>query len=382
MSTIQTVNIKKPPKDNVDKVNTRLGYACINMSLKEHKICCNRTCRLATAINQGVQTGYPQGSLEYSISIYRFLTTYGRNNLTAMFKIISWSRKHGIYFYRMSSDMFPHICNPRIQEHMLPEHWKVFTELTFARDIIDQIGKYAQKYQIRLTMHPGHFNQLGSPNDQVVANTVTDLTWHTRLLDMLSEGAERYNAHLTSKDLPTQENILKHGILCVHGGGTYGNKAETIKRWKTTFKTLPINVQRRLALENDERGYNVQDLLPICQELSIPLIFDFHHYNCWSYYHKNGEDQEAISVLLPQILQTWSIRNMIPKFHLSDQNEDKKVGAHHDYVESIPKELLELIDQDYTFDIMIEAKQKDLAVLKLYNKYCHIFHSIDSEPCK
>jgi len=128
---------------------------------------------LATAIRQGTETGYPKGSKEYSQAIYDFLTKYGRDNLTEMYKIISWSRKNGIYFYRMSSTMFPHLNNHRIAEHMIQEHWDLYGSLEFAKDIIYQIGAYAQKYQIRLTMHPGHYNQLGSTSEEVIQNTLS-----------------------------------------------------------------------------------------------------------------------------------------------------------------------------------------------------------------
>jgi len=185
----------------------------------------------------------------------------------------------------------------------------------------------------------------------------------------MSQAAAGYNQYLLNNDRPVFKNILDHGILCVHGGGVYGDKPEAIKRWKQNFQRLPDIIKTRIALENDEKCYSVEDLLPICNELNIPLIFDFHHYNCWSHYHPDNPNQKPIPELLPLILKTWEIRNMIPKFHLSDQAENKKVGAHHDYVQTIPSELLDLVETKYRFDIMIEAKQKELATLFLIQKY-------------
>jgi UV DNA damage endonuclease len=157
--------------------------------------------------------------------------------------------------------------------------------------------------------------------------------------------------------------------LCVHGGGTYKDKQKTIARWKKNFLRFPDFIRNRICLENCEKGYSVEDLLPICKELKIPLIFDFHHYNCWAHYHPDCPDQKDISILLPEILKTWEVRGIRPKFHLSDQADNKKVGAHHDYVASIPKELIKLRETGYVFDIMIEAKKKELAVFKLKKKY-------------
>ena len=340
--------------------NIRLGYACINTSLKDKKICVNKTCRLKTAIDKGD-----------SQSIFDFLSDLAITNLTNMFKILSWNRKNNIYFYRMSSDMFPHVNNHRIQKHMSIEHWHNYSNLIFAKSLIHKIGQYAQKYQIRLTMHPDHFNQLGAKKEEVLVNTITDLAWHARLLDLLEEGADLYNLYLKyhNRNLEVKENIIYHSILCIHGGGKYDSKEKTLQRWKDNFRNLPKYIQKRICLENDERCYNVKDLLPVCQELNIPLIFDFHHYDCWAHYHQDNPNQLHISDFLPDILKTWEKRNITPKFHLSDQADGKRVGAHHDYVGCIPDELLDLIKQKYKFDIMIEAKQKDLAVLKLQEKY-------------
>ena len=156
-------------------MGTRLGYACINTVISSLKICCNKTCRLDTAVKQGEKSGYDKGSQQYSLAIYNFLKGYATPNLKAMYKTIIWSKENNILFYRMSSDMFPHIGNLKIREHMTKEHWKEYLSLHFALDIIYDIGKYVQKYGIRLSMHPDHFNQLASPKNEVVKNTFTDL---------------------------------------------------------------------------------------------------------------------------------------------------------------------------------------------------------------
>ena len=340
-------------------MTTRLGYACINSTIRKD-VSCNKTCRLATVLERG--TDFPKGSPEGSLEIYNFLCDYGRKNLEAMYKIISWSKNHNIFFYRMSSTMLPHISNERVKEYMTEEHWLSYFTLDFVQDLIYDIGKYVQKWGIRLSMHPGHYNQLGTPTTEVLNNTFTDLYWQARLLDLLEKGAEAYIQYKGEGI-----NVIKTGgTLCLHLGGTYGNKKEAIRRWKKAFHKLPQNIQNRVCIENCEKGYSVEDALPVCEELGIPLIFDFHHYNCWANYHPENPDQADISKLMPRILATWKDR--IPKFHLSDQAEDKKVGAHHDYVENIPDELLALLSK-VDFDIMIEAKAKELAVQKLQAKY-------------
>lgn len=68
----------------------------------------------------------------------------------------------------------------------------------------------------------------------------------------------------------------------------------------------------RLVLENDEMGYNVDDLLPICEELNIPLVLDYHHHNLFPTAEKTLEE------LMPRILATWERKGIKPKFHLSE----------------------------------------------------------------
>ena len=72
------------------------------------------------------------------------------------------------------------------------------------------------------------------------------------------------------------------------------------------------------------------------------------------------------------ILETWKKRGIKPKFHVSEQGEGR-VGHHSDYIETIPDYLLEIPEKyGVHIDIMIEAKKKELAILKLYEKYPYL----------
>lgn len=78
------------------------------------------------------------------------------------------------------------------------------------------------------------------------------------------------------------------------GGGMYENKIATLERIKKTItEILPQNVRARLVLENDEVRsitstipplliplqlcYTAEDLLPLCEELDVPLVFGTFH---------------------------------------------------------------------------------------------------------
>jgi len=349
----------------------RLGYACINLTLRDssRKICTNRTCRLDTAIKAGARTGQPPGTAVYSRAIYDFLVDYGLRNTSAILEIVKWHIEKGMLFYRMSSDIFPHIDNDRLRGHMTDSDIDQYRNLDAFTENLHSLARLAYEHGVRLTMHPSPFAVLGSPDIEKVHSTIDTLKWHARMYVVMEEYiCETHGVKQAFRD----------SILCLHIGGKYpkhGGKAATLERWKHNFRYMvPDWVQRRIAIENCEKNYSVEDLLPVAQELNIPIIFDFHHYDCYPDFHKDEPPQKPCSELLPAILDTWSRRHMRPKFHLSDQDPAKSRGAHAPFVSSIPDSLQRLHTErpELLFDIMIEAKAKDYAVFYLLHKYPHL----------
>lgn len=310
-----------------------LGLCCINTVLRNKKpsIFPNRTCRLATAQKKGVE----------------YVKELALQNVKDVLTILEWNKKHGIRSYRLSSDMFPHINNPKFDTGYDKKGMKY--SLKFVRPILMKIGRKSQEYGIRLSFHPGHFNQIASPREEVFEKTITDLYVHAKILDIIE------------KDLDLGEN---KGILCIHGGGIYGDKKKTIKRWVKRFMKLPKCIKNRICLENCEKCYSSDDCLYLAERLNIPHIFDIHHYNCYNKMHKN-ETQTTIAELLPRIFATWHKRNLKPYFHISEQGSGK-IGHHSDYVNTLPSYILKTT---YPLTIDIEAKAKEQAVLLLARKY-------------
>lgn len=295
----------------------RLGYACINMV---SGLSVNRTCTAKTLRTKG---------LDYGISL-------AKQNLVNVAKILEWNYLHGIHVYRMSSDMFPHMTNPEFL------NGRIFAyEMAVFQPELDEIANAMKKYNQRLTFHPGQFNQIGSPNAQVVENTIRDLLAHATILDALE------------CDL--------NSVLVVHGGGVYGDKSSTLTRWVDQFYQLPSAVQRRIVIENDERGYSYADMLWLSERIHRPVVFDTHHHNCYSLYRPLPEPEFFIE----KIIETWTCLNLRPKFHVSEQAPNKRLGAHSNYVKQLP---LYLYRADV--DVMVEAKAKEQAVLQLYSTYC------------
>ncbi len=88
---------------------------------------------------------------------------------------IKWNAEHGIRVMRISSDIFPHMNNPKAPPYTLD----------FAQDLLEEAGRLARLYRQRLTFHPGQFNVIGTPDEMIFQNTVGELDWHAQVLDMM-----------------------------------------------------------------------------------------------------------------------------------------------------------------------------------------------------
>jgi UV DNA damage endonuclease len=269
-------------------------------------------------------------------------------NVQDISSMIEWNQQHGIRCFRLSSDLFPHFTDPETERYTID----------FARDQLKQAGQLAQQYGHRIVMHPGQYNQVASKSLDVFVKTIDDLSHHADILDAM--------------------NIDHDGVLIVHGGGTYGDKAQTMKRWMDHFDDLPVKVKRRLVIENCERQYSTADCLTISERVGIPVVFDFHHYNCYSSIY--GDVQAPISDLLPQVIETWTSRGRTPLMHISEQGEGR-IGHHSDFIESLPPELLEYVSTHplQHIDVEVEAKMKEQAIFRLADRYPFLFPSIRSK---
>ena len=316
-----------------------LGLCCLNTELRnppkkfgrrQEPIFTSRTCRIATMKEKGVE----------------YLKELCMQNLEDLIKMLKWNKKHGIHVFRLSSEMFPHMSNPELFLYD-EENGRDYFTMEWAREKLREIGKLATELGIRLTFHPGQFNQVGAKDHKVLVKTMVDLDWQARVLDMLG---------------------TENAVMVVHGGGTYGNKAETIKRWEKNYHSLPAIIKKFLVLENCERGYCIEDLLPLCEACNIPLVYDTHHYSCYSILHPD-EPQKPIEELIPAILETWKRRGIKPKFHISEQGAGR-CGHHSDYIETIPQHVIDIPkEMGISIDLMVEAKMKEQAIFGLYKKY-------------
>lgn len=302
----------------------QLGLCCLNTQLREKKPSCFSSRRIT------MKTLEKKGLSHLQEKIIQ--------NIKDTIEMVHWNEKHGIRVFRLSSEMFPHKSNPKVDDY----------SFDFAKSLLIKLGHIAKFYNHRITMHPGHFNCIGTPNKTVFKNTIADLSYHATMLDIM--------------------RMDHNSVMVVHGGGVYGDKKKTLERWIRQYEMLPLNIKKRLVLENCEKNFNIEDCLWISSKIDIPVVFDTHHFQCYQQLHPD-ETFQSPEYYIPLILKTWTKRNIKPKFHVSEQGSGK-CGHHSDFIEKLPNYLLNIPTRyDIEIDIMIEAKKKEQAIFKLYEKY-------------
>ena len=154
--------------------------------------------------------------------------------------------------------------------------------------------------------------------------------------------------------------------MILHLGGVFGDKEATLNRFRENYARLPQGVKDRLVLENDDVSWSVHELLPLCEELNIPMVLDFHHHNIIFDPEQIREGTKDIMDLYPRILATWKRKNITPKMHYSEPTPSAITGRqrrkHNPRVATLPPCPPDM-------DLMIEAKDKEQAVFELMRTF-------------
>jgi UV DNA damage endonuclease len=184
----------------------------------------------------------------------------------------------------------------------------------------------------------------------VVAAAIRDLEYHDEMLSLLR--------------LPDQLN--KDAIMILHVGGMFGDKKATLQRFRESYATLSDSVKARLVLENDDVCWTVHDILPLCEELNIPLVLDFHHHNILFDASQVCEGTRDIVELFPRIKATWDRKGITQKMHYSEPCSEaitaRERRKHRPRVLTLPP-------CPDSMDLMIEAKDKEQAVFDLMRTF-------------
>ena len=291
----------------------RLGYVAISKAL------------------DGITTSKTVTYTDYINKCYTIEKIYDviNNNLNSLEKILIYNIRNNIHFYRLTSKLIP-----------LATHEKVsFDYISNFKEKYNKLGKIIKENKIRVDLHPDQFAVLNSMNDEVYKNTIEILKYHYNILDALN---------------------IKNKVIILHVGSSACGKKASITRFINNFNKLPLNIRNTIALENDDKVFNIKDVLYICEKLNIPMVLDYHHYIC-------NNEGENVQDYLERIVNTWG--KITPKFHFSSPKSmlKKEFRSHNDYINSDDFinfiNILKKLDKDV--DIMLEAKDKDDALFRL-----------------
>ncbi|QWG30709.1 UV DNA damage repair endonuclease UvsE [Bacillus mycoides] len=258
-------------------------------------------------------------------------------NLEHTIRILHYNIAHEIPLYRLSSSIVPLATHPEVK----------FDYIQLFAPLWRKIGALIQEHNLRVSFHPNQFTLFTSDKPHITTNAITDMTYHYNVLNAMG--------------------IADSSYINIHVGGAYGNKEKTIERFHENIQQLPYHIKRQMTLENDDKTYTTSETLAICQKEKIPFVFDYHH-------HIANLCNEPLEELLPMIFKTWSHTNVLPKVHISSPRSEKEFRAHADYIDlEFIKPFLHITKKiDHDFDIMIESKQKDLALLQLIDEIASI----------
>ena len=294
-------------------MKVRLGYVALSKALDD--VTTSSTITYTNYINKNYNTSK--------------LLEITKNNLDSLYEIIKYNVKNNFHFYRLTSKLVP-----------LATHDKVdFDYITPLLDEYKKIGKLINDNNIRVDTHPDQYAVLNSMDSKIVKNTVEILEYHYKIMDAIG---------------------IKDKIIILHVGSSACGKKASITRFINNFNKLPDHIKKCIAVENDDKVYNIKDVLELCHKINVPMVLDYHHFIC-------NNEKEDINDYLKEIIDTWN--GKIPKMHFSSPKSKlkKEFRSHSDYINKkcFIKFINILKKQDKDIDIMLEAKAKDDAVSRL-----------------
>jgi UV DNA damage endonuclease len=263
-------------------------------------------------------------------------------SIEALHGIFDYLERAGISMYRISSDFVPYATHPDLPQF--------HDQLERHRDALAALGARARELDLRLSLHPSQYVVLNAVDPEVARKAAWDLDVQARLLDELGQGPE--------------------GVVVLHVGGVYGDREASLARFADGFGLLSEPARRRLVVENDESCFTVEDCLRLHEELGLPVIIDHQH-------HRLNPGTLGLETAARRALSTWN--GVRPKIHFSSPRLDGRevtrrnkivleaplLRQHADYVD--PWTFADFLEPlaDLDFDVMLEAKAKDLALIRL-----------------
>jgi UV DNA damage endonuclease len=251
--------------------------------------------------------------------------------------ILGYLAANDIRFYRMATALAPYASHPD-----LPQFRDAPARCA---ERLAAIGARARELGIRLTSHPGQYTVLNSTDAGVQRLAAAELEVQAELMDGMGLGPE--------------------SVVVLH----VGSRAGGLGGFERGVELLSDAARARLVIENDDRSFGIADVVELAARVGRPVVWDVLHHRC---HDPDGiPDREALQLALG----TWP-EGVTPKVHFSSPRtavEERNgrvvlppLRAHADLVDPIAFEaFLEHTAAGHDFDVMLEAKAKDLALLRL-----------------
>jgi UV DNA damage endonuclease len=272
-----------------------------------------------------------------------------RWSLEALHGVLDNLERAGIRMYRMTASLAPYATHP--------DHPRFHRQVQECAEELAAFGARARALDVRLSTHPGQYVVLNSEDPGVRAAAIRDLELQAALMDAMELGRE--------------------AVVVVHVGGGAGGRAAGLDRWVAGFESLSERARSRLVVENDDRTFGLRDVLSLHGRTGVRVVWDALHHAC---HDPDGiPPREALQLALA----TWPAGE-VPKIHYSTpktamEERRRRAGrrverswglpqlrAHADLIDPIAFEhFVRETAAGLDFDVMLEAKAKDLALLRL-----------------
>jgi UV DNA damage endonuclease len=272
-----------------------------------------------------------------------------RVSLERLTAIFDYLKSEDVRMYRMASGLVPYGSHPDMPQFR--------GQVEECEEQLAALGERARAADVRLSFHPGQYVVLNSERPELRRAAAADLELQASVLDSMAMGPE--------------------AVIVLHVGGGAGGKEEAMDRFTAGFETLGEQARARLTIENDDSRFGLSDVLELSSLTGLRVVWDAHHHRCYD------PDRVPEDEALRLALATWRDR-AAPKIHYSSprtaveerrrrkgRRVEKRIvlpplRAHADLIDpSGFEQFLRGPAAGLDFDVMLEAKAKDLALIRL-----------------
>lgn len=253
-------------------------------------------------------------SAKKSKNIHEICRVATIENIKSTLDTLHYCHEHNIKLNRITSDLIP-FC----------ELWDWRND-KLVLEGLSNIKKLALYYDITLTSHPDQFNVLSSVKDEVISNTIDNLTHH-------------------------RDVALLCGIqsIIIHVGSVTEG---AVDRWIYNYNRLDSTLKALLNLENCH-NFSIDDILEINSKCNVNVVFDLHH-------EKTIHSDIDKDTYIQKLRKVMKVNNKQTICHISSGKSKPTDKSHADYISKDDWEVFKYVFSKFdNLLIEVEAKAKE-----------------------